>query len=169
MKNKFLVNVYVIKLDKKFDIYIPIDLKVGEIAKLICKATNLLAENQLKTGEKYYISDIAMRNMLIGQKPQDYGHVLENIVYLELLRRGYQVFVGKVGDLEVDFTAIKGQDVEHYQVAWTAIEEKTLKRELQSLEQINDHNPKFLLTMDYIPVTSHNGIKQINVLDWLLA
>lgn len=130
---------------------------------------DIKGKEYLKTGEKYYISDIAMRNMLIGQKPQDYGHVLENIVYLELLRRGYQVFVGKVGDLEVDFTAIKGQDVEHYQVAWTAIEEKTLKRELQSLEQINDHNPKFLLTMDYIPVTSHNGIKQINVLDWLLA
>ena len=130
---------------------------------------DIKGKEYLKTGEKYYISDIAMRNMLIGQKPQDYGHVLENIVYLELLRRGYQVFVGKVGDLEVDFTAIKGQDIEHYQVAWTAIEEKTLKRELQSLEQINDHNPKFLLTMDYIPVTSHNGIKQINVLDWLLA
>lgn len=130
---------------------------------------DIKGKEYLKTGEKYYISDIAMRNMLIGQRPQDYGHVLENIVYLELLRRGYQVFVGKVGDLEVDFTAIKGQDVEHYQVAWTAIEEKTLKRELQSLEQINDHNPKFLLTMDYIPVTSHNGIKQINVLDWLLA
>ena len=130
---------------------------------------DIKGKEYLKTGEKYYISDIAMRNMLIGQKPQDYGHVLENIVYLELLRRGYQVFVGKVGDWEVDFTAIKEQDVEHYQVAWTAIEEKTLKRELQSLEQINDHNPKFLLTMDYIPVTSHNGIKQINVLDWLLA
>lgn len=130
---------------------------------------DIKGKEYLKTGEKYYISDIAMRNMLIGQKPQDYDHVLENIVYLELLRRGYQVFVGKVGDLEVDFTAIKGQDIEHYQVAWTAIEEKTLKRELQSLEQINDHNPKFLLTMDYIPVTSHNGIKQINVLDWLLA
>ena len=130
---------------------------------------DIKGKEYLKTGEKYYISDIAMRNMLIGQRPQDYGHVLENIVYLELLRRGYQVFVGKVGDLEVDFTAIKGQDVEHYQVAWTAIEEKTLKRELQSLEQINDHNPKFLLTMDYIPITSHNGIKQINVLDWLLA
>lgn len=130
---------------------------------------DIKGKEYLKTGEKYYISDIAMRNMLIGQRPQDYGHVLENIVYLELLRRGYQVFVGKVGDLEVDFTAIKEQDVEHYQVAWTAIEEKTLKRELQSLEQINDHNPKFLLTMDYIPITSHNGIKQINVLDWLLA
>ena len=130
---------------------------------------DIKGKEYLKTGEKYYISDIAMRNMLIGQKTQDYGHVLENIVYLELLRRGYQVFVGKVGDLEVDFTAIKGQDIEHYQVAWTAIEEKTLKRELQSLEQINDHNPKFLLTMDYIPVTSHNGIKQINVLDWLLV
>ena len=129
---------------------------------------DIKGKEYLKPGEKYYISDIAMRNMLIGQKPQDYGHVLENIVYLELLRRGYEVFVGKVGDLEVDFTAIRGQDVEHYQVAWTAIEEKTLKRELQSLEQINDHNPKFLLTMDYIPVTSHNGIKQINVLDWLL-
>ena len=82
---------------------------------------DIKGKEYLKTGEKYYISDIAMRNMLIGQKTQDYGHVLENIVYLELLRRGYQVFVGKVGDLEVDFTAIKEQDVEHYQVAWTVI------------------------------------------------
>lgn len=122
----------------------------------------------LKTGGKYYIADIAMRNMLIGYKEQDYGHVLENLVYLELMRRGYQVFVGKVGSLEVDFTALKGADVEHYQVAWSAVEEKTLKRELQSLEQITDHNPKFLLTMDPLPVISHNGIKQINVLDWLL-
>lgn len=123
----------------------------------------------LKSGEKYYIADIALRNSLISQKQQDYGHILENVVYLELIRRGYRVFVGKVGDYEVDFTTLKGTDVEHYQIAWTAIEKDTLTRELRPLELIGDHNPKYLLTMDPIPVTSHNGIKQINVLDWLLS
>ena len=106
--------------------------------------------------------------MLIGQKGQDYGFVLENIVYLELLRRGYQVYVGKVGDLEVDFTAIKGNDIEHYQVSWSVMDETTLQRELKPLKQIGDHNMKFILSMDAVPPISHNGIKQINVLDWLL-
>ncbi|MBR1648589.1 MAG: ATP-binding protein [Alphaproteobacteria bacterium] len=130
---------------------------------------DIKGKEYLKSGEKYYVADIALRNSIIGQKNQDYGHILENIVYLELIRRGYRVFVGKVGEYEIDFTALKGSDINHYQVAWTAIEENTLKRELRPLELIGDHNPKYLLTMDPIPVTSHNGIKQINVLDWLLS
>lgn len=98
----------------------------------------------------------------------DMGHILENIVYLELLRRGYEVYVGKVGDSEVDFIAVNEEGEEYYQVSLTVMEEKTLQRELMPLESIRDHNPKYLLTMDYIPIISHNGIKQINVLEWLL-
>lgn len=129
---------------------------------------DIKGKEYLKTGAKYYIADVALRNLLIGQKGQDYGFVLENIVYLELLRRGYQVYVGKVGDLEVDFTAIKGNDIEHYQVSWSVMDETTLQRELKPLKQIGDHNMKFILSMDAVPPISHNGIKQINVLDWLL-
>lgn len=96
------------------------------------------------------------------------GHILENIVYLELIRRGYEVHIGKIGDAEVDFIAIGVEGKEYYQVSQTVLEEQTLKRELSSLDAIEDHNPKYLLTMDYTPMISYNGIKQINVLDWLL-
>lgn len=122
----------------------------------------------LTTGSKYYTADIGLRYFLLGSKPADTGHILENVVYLELLRRGYEVYVGKVGDSEVDFIAINEEGPEYYQVSQTVLDEKTLARELAPLESIKDHNPKYLLTMDYTPYTSHNGIKQINVLDWLL-
>lgn len=122
----------------------------------------------LTTGVKYYLSDTGLRFYLLGSKKVDEGHILENIVYLELLRRGYEVYVGKYDDREVDFIAINEKGEEYYQVAYTVRDENTLKRELASLENINDHNPKYLLTMDFTPYTSHNGIKQINVLDWLL-
>ncbi len=105
---------------------------------------------------------------LIGTRNTDMGHILENIVYLELLRRGYEVSVGKVEDSEVDFIAINDEGESYYQVSQTVMEDQTLKRELASLEAIKDHNPKYLLTMDYTPLTSHNGIKQVNVLEWLL-
>ena len=105
-----------------------------------------------------------------GSKKVDLGHILENIVYLELLRRGYEVYVGKVGNAEIDFIAIGEEGEEYYQVAQTVVsaDGKVLERELASLEAVKDHNPKYLLTMDFVPLTSHNGIKQINVLDWLL-
>lgn len=124
----------------------------------------------LKTGDKYYACDIGLRYALLGTKKADEGHILENIVFLELLRRGYEVYIGKVGNTEVDFIAISHEGEEYYQVAYTVIdaEGKTLKRELAPLEAISDHNPKYLLTMDHTPFTSHNGIRQINVLDWLL-
>lgn len=124
----------------------------------------------LKTGDKYYVADIGLRYALLGTKKADMGHILENVVFLELTRRGYDIYIGKVGNVEVDFIVIGDGGEEYYQIAYTVIDHdgSTLKRELAPLEAINDHNPKFLLTMDNTPLTSHNGIKQINVLDWLL-
>ncbi len=122
----------------------------------------------LQTNEKYYIIDIGLRYFLLGSKKADMGRILENIVYLELLRRGYEVYVGKVGTLEVDFVAVKNGEVEYYQVAQTVQQPETLERELKPLDSIKDHNPKYLLTLDVEPLTSHKGIKQIYALDWLL-
>jgi predicted AAA+ superfamily ATPase len=122
----------------------------------------------LKTLNKYYLVDMGIRRFLLGNKPADSGRVLENVVYLELLRRGSKVYVGKVGEKEVDFVAKKNGGTFYYQVAETVRDQQTLARELFSLSAINDHYPKFLLTRDYEPVTSHNGIRQVNVLDWLL-
>jgi len=123
----------------------------------------------LKTGDKYYIADIGLRYYLLGKKNADFGYILENIVYLELLRRGNKIYTGKVGNNEIDFiTETKAGLTEYYQVALTVREEKTLKRELLPLESIKDHNTKYLLTLDEDPLVSHNGIKQINALDWLM-
>jgi len=124
----------------------------------------------LKTGDKYYVADIGLRYALLGTKKADMGHILENIVFLELLRRGYEIYIGKVGNKEVDFIVIGDEGEEYYQVAYTVIDSdgSTLQRELAPLDAINDHNPKYLLTMDNTPLTSHNGIKQLNVLNWLL-
>jgi predicted AAA+ superfamily ATPase len=129
---------------------------------------DIKGKQYLSTGCKYYIADIGLRYFLLGSKQTDMGHILENVVYLELVRRGYEVYIGKIGSAEVDFIAVNGEGQEYYQVAQSVLEEQTLKRELASLESIKDHNPKYLLTMDYTPLTSHNGIKQINVLEWLL-
>lgn len=131
---------------------------------------DIKGKQYLKTGDKYYAADIGLRYNVLGNKKADEGHILENIVFLELLRRGYEVYVGKVGSAEVDFIAIGDEGEEYYQVAYTVIDAdgKTLERELTPLDAINDHNPKYLLTMDLGPLVSHNGIKQINVLDWLL-
>ncbi len=129
---------------------------------------DIKGKNYLTTGSKYYLSDIGLRYYLLGSKKGDEGHILENVVYLELLRRGYEVYIGKNDDSEVDFVAINEKGDEYYQVCYTLTNEKTLERELKSLNNINDHNPKILLTADYTPYTSHNGIKQINVFDWLL-
>lgn len=122
----------------------------------------------LSTGCKYYLADIGLRYYLLGNRQVDFGHILENIVYLELVRRGYEVHVGKMGTSEVDFVTFNEEGIEYYQVALSVLDENTLKRELTPLDSISDHNPKYLLTMDMLPITSHNGIKQINVLEWLL-
>lgn len=129
---------------------------------------DIKGKNYLTTGSKYYLSDIGLRYYLLGSKNADDGHILENIVYLELLRRGYEVYIGKNDDNEVDFVAVNEKGEEYYQVSYTVKDEKTLERELKPLNNINDHNPKILLTADFTPYTSHNGIKQVNVFDWLL-
>lgn len=131
---------------------------------------DIKGKQYLKTGDKYYAADIGLRYSVLGSKKADEGHILENIVYLELLRRGYEVYVGKSGSSEVDFIAIGEEGEEYYQVAYTVTDTdgRTLERELASLDGIKDHNPKYLLTMDYGPMVSHNGIKQFNVLDWLI-
>lgn len=132
------------------------------------KRYDVKGKQYLKTNDKYYICDIGLRSFLLGNKGGDAGYVLENVIYLELLRRGYDVYVGKVGDKEVDFVAIKQDTVEYYQVALTVRDENKLKTELASLQAIPDHNPKYLLTLDDDPPANHNGIRQINAIDFLL-
>ena len=124
----------------------------------------------LKTNPKYYAADLGLRKIVLGSAPGDAGHILENVVYLELLRRGYKVYVGKAGAAEVDFVAIGEEGEEYYQVAYAVndAEGKVLERELRPLLSIRDHNPKYLLTMDYGSVINYNGIRQKYVLDWLL-
>lgn len=129
---------------------------------------DIKGKQYLETGEKYYATDVTMSYALLGRKYMDLGHILENVVYLELLRRGYKVYVGKVGENEVDFVAENKEGRCYYQVAYTTREESTLARELDSLQKINDHYPKFILTMDLDPIVDYDGIRKINVLDWLL-
>jgi len=130
---------------------------------------DIKGKQYLKTGEKYYVADIGLRYYLLGAQKADMGRSLENVVYLELLRRGYDVRIGKVGNAEVDFIATNERGVEYYQAALTVRDENTLARELKPLDGISDHNPKYLLTLDDDPAASHNGIRQINALDWLLG
>ena len=134
------------------------------------KATryDIKGKQYLKTGDKYYVADLGLRYFILGRKGNDTGHILENVVYLELLRRGYDVYIGKVDELEVDFVAINSKGIEYYQVSESVKDEKTLERELKSLDSIKDHNQKFLLVGDIEPEVSYNGIRKINVLDWLL-
>ena len=130
---------------------------------------DIKGKEYLKLQDKYYLADIGLRYYLLGTRNVDQGHILENIVYLELLRPGYQVYIGKTGNTEVDFVA---QDydgnTEYYQVSWSVHDESTLQRELKPLASINDHNLKVLLTMDNDPPISYIGIRQKYVLDWLL-
>ena len=130
---------------------------------------DIKGKQYLKIGEKYYLVDIGLRYHLLGAHKADMGRALENVVYLELLRRGYRVYIGKIGASEVDFIATGESGPEYYQVALTVRDEQTLARELKPLRSVADHNPKYLLTLDEDPVASHNGIKQINALDWLLG
>ena len=137
---------------------------VYKISRFDVKGKNLLA-----SGYKYYCVDTGFRNYLLGKKAgQDMGHILENIVYLELLRRGYKVYTGKVDDLEIDFVAEDKNGLVYYQVALTTREEETLNRELRPLQKTGDYYPKYLITMDRDLETDYLGITKINIIDWLL-
>jgi len=121
----------------------------------------------LKSLEKYYVVDIGLRKLLLGNKNTDIGHILENIVYLELLRRGYNVSIGKVDTLEIDFIAEKDGDKEYYQVSASVLDPITFEREIAPLRKVNDNYPKYIITMDELS-SNNDGIKQINVIDFLL-
>jgi len=128
------------------------------------KGKNLLARDY-----KYYAVDTGLRSYLLGKKANtDMGHILENVVYLELLRRGYKVYVGKVDEYEVDFVAENRDGIKYYQVALSVRDEKVLERELRSLERTGDYYPKYLLTLDVDLEADYNGIVKKNVVDWLL-
>lgn len=128
------------------------------------KGKNLLARDY-----KYYAVDTGLRSYLLGKKSDsDMGHILENVVYLELLRRGYKVYVGKVDEYEIDFVAENRDGIEYYQVVLSVRDKKVLERELRSLEKTGDYYPKFLLTLDVDLEADYNGIRKINVVDWLL-
>lgn len=123
----------------------------------------------LKTLGKNYIVDIGFRNMLLGYRDTDIGHIIENIVFLELLRRDYRVYIGRVGDTEVDFVAEKPDERLYIQVTETMASEQTRQRELRPLELIKDNYEKIILSMDRNYINSYNGIKSLNLIDWLLA
>lgn len=137
-----------------------------------CERYDIKGKKLLESNAKYYVVDAGLRTALLGQKDKDFGHVLENVVYLELLRRGYTVSIGKIRsagkDLEVDFVAQKsGGATEYYQVALYTLDPDTLKRELAPLEAISDNHPKFILSLDGGNGET-NGIKRLNVLYWLI-
>ena len=122
----------------------------------------------LKSESKYYICDTGLRNMILGTVNKDIGHQIENIVYLELRRRGYTINIGKAGrGTEVDFVAVRDRQTEYYQVSASVLNESTLARELAPLKQIKDNYPKFLITLDDF-MDDHDGIRQINLIDWLI-
>lgn len=130
--------------------------------------TDVRSKALFKTLGKYYIADTGIRNIIVGFRNIDEGHLLENVVYLELLRRGYRVNIGKSGDYEVDFVAESPNDIKYYQVARTLAYDEIRKREVRSLESINDNYEKTILTMDKSINNDFNGIKVVNIIDWLL-
>ncbi|MCI2046645.1 MAG: ATP-binding protein [Faecalibacterium sp.] len=133
------------------------------------KRYDIRGRQYLKTLQKYYVIDIGMRYMLLGSRATDVGHILENVVYLELLRRGNDVYVGKIDNLEVDFVTVEPKKIVYYQVAATVRDESTLQRELAPLRTIKDHYPKIILTLDDDPEADYDGIRRINALNWLMG
>lgn len=121
----------------------------------------------LKTLEKYYAVDMGLRFFMLGAKTGDEGHILENIIFLELKRRNFEIFVGKIDSMEIDFIAKKRGSINYIQVALTVRNEETLQRELKPLFAVKDNFPKTLITLDNAPLIFHNGIKQIYALDFL--
>jgi len=130
---------------------------------------DIRSEQNLKTQGKYYAVDSGIREMLLSNSTHDLGHLLENTVYLELLRRGEKVNIGKMAEKEIDFVSKDTNGTTYYQVSASVLDKNTLSRELDPLKKIPDHHPKVLLTLDEIPRTAnYNGIRQLHIVDWLL-
>ena len=128
---------------------------------------DIKGKEYLKTGDKYYVCDLGLRNFLLGTT-KDYGSILENVIFLELKRRGYEIYVGKYEDEEVDFIIKNNDGIKYIQVALSVRDESTLKRELKPLKNIKDNYPKYLITLDY-DTNDFDGIKQISAIDFLLG
>ena len=126
---------------------------------------DIKGKEYLKTGDKYYVCDLGLRNYLLGSV-KDLGSILENVIFLELKRKGYQIYIGKYDDLEVDFVLKNNDGIKYVQVALSVRDEKTLARELNVLKKIKDNYPKYLITLDYDKV-DHEGIRQIPALEFL--
>ena len=133
-----------------------------------CERFDIRGKEWLKTNGKYYVADLGLRNQLIGYRQGNIGHVIENLVYLELIRRGYKVSIGKVNSLEIDFVALKGEDRIYIQVALSALDEQVLQRELAPFDLVKDNYSKYLITMDKLNL-SQNGYKHLQLLDFLLG
>ena len=131
---------------------------------------NIKGKEFLSTLSKYYVADLGLRQMILGNRNIDMGHILENVIYLELLRRKGNVYVGQFDKNEIDFVVINSNEIEYYQVALTVLDENTLKRELDAFKNIKDNCPKYLITLDDVMVnTDYDGIKVVNALEWLLG
>lgn len=133
------------------------------------KRFDIKGKGYLKTLGKYYIVDIGLRNYLLGFRNRDSGHALENVVYFELLRRGYDVAIGKIGDAEIDFIAAKADEKLYVQVTESMLSEDVRRRELAPLQKIKDNYEKIVLSMEPGLDSSYDGIKSINLLDWLIG
>lgn len=154
-KNNALVEEYLRTFEKAFIFY-------------SAQRYDIKGKELLKSLEKYYMVDMGLRYFILG-KVSDTGRILENIVYFELLRRGYKVYIGKIGDKEVDFIALKGEEKIYYQVSEFITNEETRKRELEALRDIGDSYKKVILTTDVLQTgTTEDGIKIISLADWLL-
>jgi uncharacterized protein len=156
-------NIYVSKVQKITDALL------ASFLFYQCDRRQLKGKELLRTNSKYYAVDTGLRYYTLGgNKAIDGGHILENIIYIELLRRGFRVYTGKVNAKEVDFVAEKTDATEYYQVAFSVQSEETLRRELEPLERIDDNFEKTILTLGIIPQKSYKGIKIVNAVDWLL-
>lgn len=142
---------------------------VGSFVFYCVHRFDIKGKKQLATQEKYYLVDLGLLNVLVGrERTADRGHILENIVYLELLRRGYKIWTGTLRNAEVDFIAKnRDGDIEYFQVAWEIKTKETEEREFSSLEKIKDNYPKYLLSTESFP-QNRSGIIHKNVFDWLL-
>ena len=144
-------------------------IKAAEESFLIYRVSrdDLIGKKVLNVNEKYYIADHGMREAILGSNQRDINQIFENIIYLELLRKGYNVRVGKVDNLEVDFVCTKGNEKIYVQVAYLLASSETIEREFTSLEKIDDNYPKYVISMDEFDM-SRNGIKHINIIDFLM-
>lgn len=131
------------------------------------KRYDIRGKKYLSTQEKYYLSDLGFRYAVLGRRNMDYGHALENIVYLELLRRGYETYVGKVGTQEVDFIAMRGGEKIYIQVSDDISREETFRREIAPFAKIRDAYPKMVLARTRHPESDYEGVRIVNLADWL--